>query len=110
MKIWNLTPHEVVCHVNDSVTLTFPKQELFARVKTTTVEAEPLLDLASSFELPMFQTIYGEVENLPETEENTYFIVSRMVKSAANNRADLLIPSGLVRDEKGNIIGCKGFE
>tara|TARA_R110002096_G_scaffold364786_1_gene557892 strand:+ start:308 stop:640 length:333 start_codon:yes stop_codon:yes gene_type:complete len=110
MKILNLTPHEVVCHVNDSVKLTFSKQDLFARVKTTTIESEPLLDTVSSFELPMFQTVYGAVENLPEMEENTYLIVSRIVQSAANNRADLLIPSGLVRDDKGNIIGCKGFE
>lgn len=110
MKVINLTPHQVVCHVNDNVTLTIERESLYARVATTTESIEPILDLVGSFELPMFRTIYGEIENLPDVEDNTYYIVNRMVKTACPDRHDLLVPSGLVRDDNGVIIGCRGFE
>lgn len=39
-----------------------------------------------------------------------YYIVSRMVANALPNRKDLLVPNELVRDDQGNIIGCRSFE
>ena len=110
MKLLNLTPHEVVCHVNDYVTITVAREILSARVATETIAMPPIMDEVGSFELPMFATKYGNVENLPEPENNTYYIVSRMVKTASIDRTDLLVPSGLVRDALGVIIGCRGFE
>tara|TARA_R110000796_G_scaffold10289_2_gene34333 strand:+ start:1224 stop:1553 length:330 start_codon:yes stop_codon:yes gene_type:complete len=109
MKILNLTPHTVNLILSNSQELRFERESLMARVATTE-EVVDVLSAAPGIQIPLIQVVYGEVENLPEMEMNTYLIVSRMVKAASNGRADLLIPSGLVRDVKGNIIGCKGFE
>ena len=43
------------------------------------------------------------------TEPLVYYIVSQIVKSALPNRADLLVPAEVVRDNAGNIIGCKSL-
>lgn len=109
MKILNLTPHTVNLILSNSQELRFEKEPLMARVSTTE-EVVDVLSAAPSIQIPLIKVVFGEVENLPEKEIGTYLIVSRMVKSAANGRADLLIPSGLVRDSNGTIIGCKGFE
>lgn len=52
---------------------------------------------------------FGAVTGLPEPEEGTWFLVSRMVASALPDRHDLLIPGPLVRDEKGVVTGCRGL-
>jgi hypothetical protein len=38
-----------------------------------------------------------------------FYLVSQPVKSALPSRKDLLVPAEVVRDEKGNIIGCRSF-
>ena len=53
--------------------------------------------------------IFGEVENLPERQPDTFYIVSRLVKLASPDRKDLVVPGCLTRDEKGRIIGCKAL-
>lgn len=45
----------------------------------------------------------------PTGIEDTYYLVSQLVKSALPSRKDLLAPDEVVRDEKGNIIGCRSF-
>ena len=52
---------------------------------------------------------FNEVEGLPEPQENTIYIVSALVAGAAKDRDDLVIPNDIVRDDKGNIIGCKNL-
>ncbi len=52
---------------------------------------------------------YGEVVGLPPVVEGVYLIVSRLVKSALPDRPDLVCPAELVRDARGNVIGCKSF-
>jgi len=46
---------------------------------------------------------------MPEQVSGVAYIVSALVRSAYPDRTDLLIPHGLVRDDDGNIIGCRGF-
>ena len=60
-------------------------------------------------DIPISQSVFGEVIDLPSQEKNTFFIVSRLVLSACKDRDDLLVPNELVRDENGNIIGCKSL-
>ena len=52
---------------------------------------------------------YGQIENLPPYEEGTFLIVSAMCAQACSDRDDLLIPTDMVRDESGNIVGCLSF-
>ena len=55
------------------------------------------------------KTVFGQAENLPEKEDGVYHIVSQLVKNACPNRDDLLVPAEVVRDENGNIIGCRSL-
>lgn len=53
--------------------------------------------------------MFGEVEGLPKYREDVYYIVSRLVKSALPDRKDLLCPGQQVRNETGQVIGCKSL-
>lgn len=59
--------------------------------------------------IPVNKTVFGEVENLPDPEPNTYYIVSALVANAIEGREDVLIPDDTVRDSEGRIIGCRSF-
>ena len=39
----------------------------------------------------------------------THYIVSRIVAEIMRNRKDLILANETVRDDKGQIIGCKSF-
>lgn len=103
MTIKNYTPHPVM--IVDSlgtVTHTFPSEGLI-RLQATTVADEPIAGIPTSY------TAFGEPQGLPPFEEGTYYIVSQLVKSALPERADLLVPAEVVRDEQGNIVGCRSL-
>lgn len=56
--------------------------------------------------IAVLQIRYGEVENLPEAQDDVYYVVSAMVANARKDRSDLLIPAHMVRDNEGKILGC----
>ena len=58
--------------------------------------------------MPLTETSFGDVVDLPAPAPDTLYIVSRLVATAAN-RDDLVVPNGIVRDDNGNIIGCKSL-
>ena len=60
--------------------------------------------------VPITETVFGEVTGLPLETEGTYYVVSRMVASAAPERHDLLVPGLQVRDEQGRVVGCKSLD
>jgi hypothetical protein len=59
--------------------------------------------------IPLFTRIFGKLENEPPVIENTNYIVSLVVQQKNLHRKDFVSPGELVRDDKGVIIGCKGF-
>ena len=66
--------------------------------------------------LPIFSTEYGEIEDLPESVADTFFIVSAIVLEAIKRegkRTDCLGPATfhkeVVRNEKGQIQSVPGF-
>ncbi|MFA5566879.1 MAG: hypothetical protein WC184_11500 [Acidimicrobiia bacterium] len=106
MKLINLTPHEVNI-VTEAGIISIPASGVVARAAATptpvgTIEVD-------GAEIDLVSTAYGAVENLPEPEADTIFIVSALTISAAPDRTDLFSPADLVRDEAGNIIGCRAF-
>lgn len=102
MNFINLTPHDINV-ITDKGSRVIPRSGNVARVNQ-------VLSLACKYDgISIVNCKYGQVENLPEEKEMTYFIVSKMVKDAAPNRQDLLSPGELVRNEKGEVIGCKNF-
>lgn len=110
-KLVNLTPHDVNIVANDGTLLhTFPAQKPSARVSTQFIELEPINGI------PVYETVYGVTEDLPEYDEyndDTYYIVSMMVAQANTDRYDLICPNTapghVVRDDKGQIVGVTSF-
>lgn len=97
-EVINLTPHAInVIGVGE-----IPASGLVARVSMKTEKDAIIAGFPTSY------TEYGEVENLPEIE-GVYFLVSKMVRDACPDRADLFYPAELVRDGFGNIVGCKSL-
>lgn len=105
-KIVNCTPHPV-CFVSAGTTETFPPSGHVPRVEET---ARPFA-VASGIGYPTVavERRGNEVSDLPDPENGTWLLVSRMVFDAASNRTDLLVPHDVVRDEDGRIIGCRSF-
>lgn len=110
MKILiNLTPHEIAVYTQNKEQVLFkvPAEGIVPRVSTT---QEIVGDING---VPVRKNVYGSVENLPEPQPDTIYIVSTMVLSAlAGTRTDVVAPdtgSGAVRDEGGRILGTTGF-
>lgn len=103
-KIHNFTPHEIRVVAEDNTVLCTLISEGIARVSSETVQVDTLNGI------PVTETRFGEVVGLPAEEAGTYYVVSRMVASAATGRQDLLVPSRQVRDEKGNVAGCMSLD
>ena len=100
----NCTPHAVtVMNDNNEVILSLPKSGLIPRLSQTTQLRYILRNI------PITETVFGQTVDLPNPEPYTFLIVSRLVLEANKDREDLLVPNDIVRDESGNIIGCRSF-
>lgn len=120
-KLVNLTPHPV--------TILSPEcAEYNARTRSYQLKGEPqvLFQLPADKALPLprvsteevelsevqgvptISVQYGEIENLPEQEEGTFFVVSALAANAARERGrkDVLVPARMVREADGRIVGC----
>ena len=103
MTIINLTPHDINVVLADSTVRTIPKSGAVARVATTRVPGEDVDGI------PTVATTFGAVEGLPNMTPDVIYIVSALVASRCADRADVFAPGELVRDDKGVVIGCRGF-
>lgn len=104
MKIINATPHPInVVDAEGNQIAQFPASGVLPRLAQTTERVREINGI------PISETQFGETENLPEAEENTYYIVSRLVMAGNPGREDLLVPNEIVRDENGRIIGCQSL-
>ena len=106
MKLKNLTPHNVVIVINELTKIVIPSDGIARVTETKTIT--PSIDVDGVI-IETFKSSFGEVENLPPQEEGIMLIVSALVASAAKGRDDLLVPGELVRDDGGNIVGCKSL-
>ena len=106
MKLKNFTPHNVVIVINEATKIVIPSDGIARVTETKTVA--PSIDV-DGVAVETFVSAFGEVENLPPQEEGVMLIVSALVASAAKGRDDLLVPGELVRDDGGNIVGCKSL-
>lgn len=101
----NLTPHALNVERAGMPNLIIPASGEIARVATYRVSCGKLHPSGIAVEMPSF----GEVEGLPDPQLDTYYIVSGMVLSAVQHRADVFAPGELVRDESGRVTGCRGL-
>ena len=106
MNIINCTPHVLNIIVGDKV-IDLAPSGVIPRVSVKSELSESIL--ISGTEVPVYQDTYGELNDLPEQQEGTFLVVSRLVAAAAKGRPDLLVPGALIRNEAGQPIGCKGL-
>jgi hypothetical protein len=102
MKFINLTPHDVTV-INNNNKRTFHRDGTIARVSQISTVVEVVDGVTIS------AVRFGDVVGLPQPVDGVKFIVSALVKSACPNRTDLVSPGDQIRDENGNVIGCKQF-
>lgn len=103
-NIKNLTPHDVRILDDNNEVVVAMVSEGIARVSSESKVVDTLNGV------PITETVFGEVTGLPPEAEDTYYVVSRMVASAASERRDLLVPGLQVRDEQGRVVGCKSLD
>jgi hypothetical protein len=103
-KIINMTPHPImIVGADGQIMRTIAPSGSLIRLKASTVTVGQI------DEIPVSETVFGEPEGLPELAEDTYYIVSAIVKTALPNRSDLLVTAEAVRDGNGNITGCRSL-
>ena len=64
---------------------------------------------ADGITVPVNQTRFGEVSDLPDPQPDTIYIVSALVAQAVPDRQDVFIVDDSVRDEQGRIIGARAL-
>ena len=100
----NCTPHAVTIVNNENkIVLFLEKGTIVPRLTQTSKVVGEILGI------PITSTVFGDTIDLPDPVDGTYYVVSRLVLSANPDRKDLLVPNDVVRDEKGNIIGCRSL-
>ena len=102
MKIVNLTPHELSIYRADGDVVVVPRSGRVARVHEVR-EPMGILDGISVEEVS-----HGKVDGIPPPEKDTIYIVSAMV-GQATERLDVYSPGQLLRDERGQPMGCRGL-
>ena len=109
--VWrNLTPHAIhIIGDGDAVVKTVEPDGLIPRVG----EIKRSIGVSPDG-IPLQEFRWGEPDGtLPAPVEGTNLIVSQIVCDALNGagvcRDDLFVPFDLVRDEKGNIVGCRSL-
>tara|TARA_B100000953_G_C17907050_1_gene386373 strand:+ start:343 stop:774 length:432 start_codon:yes stop_codon:yes gene_type:complete len=106
-KLENYTPHKItVMDKNKQVLFDLPSLGN-ARCRHNFEVMERLT--YDNHEVTIQQGEFGATSGLPEPKENTRYVVSRIVAEANEDRTDLLMVFGTVRDDQKRIIGCCGF-
>ena len=100
-KIKNLTPHPIRIILPDGDIVFQPEGLVRLKAEVGVV--------GRVGEIPLTRTVFGEPEGLPKKETGVLLIVSQIVKNALPDRDDLVSPGEVVRDEDGNIVGCKSL-
>ena len=99
MKYINITPHAIHLVCADGSQVEIPASGIIARV------SEQMVPVREDI-VPLVQSKFGEVVNLPDPQLGVMYITSRIVMSACPNRRDLCAPGSLTRDPDGRITGC----
>lgn len=111
MRIVNLTPHNVtLCNEESEAIVQIPPSGQISRVKTQATKVGEVEVDGNC--IPIVSTNYGEVEDLPNPEPETTYVVSVLVLQALRGqRSDVVAPDtgpeSVVRDGEGHIFGVK---
>lgn len=109
MKIMNLTPHALnfMPEGPGGPVVTIEPSGLVARCSVNRVQVDTVT--VDGISIPVNQTRFGEVSDLPDPRPDTIYVVSALVAQAVPERQDVFIVDDAVRDEQGRIIGAKAL-
>jgi hypothetical protein len=118
VKLVNLTPHQLNIYdqTGQAVVLSIPPPPRDTPIPRVSIRSEVVGTIdVDGVEVPVRKVMYGDVENLPQPEEGTVYVVSTLVTLALREkgieRKDLLSPDtnpdSAVRDSSGKVIGVK---
>ena len=103
--IINKVPHPVyILDDTDSIIKMFPQSTGMIRLD------EHSEDIGKINGIPICNTTWLNTASVPPAESGIYYIVSQLVKNAMPERPDFLVPKDVVRDNDGNIIGCRKLD
>lgn len=100
IQIVNKTPHDVVIIREGS------SNRVFSPVGDPIRVREDVKTVGQIQGITITSTIYTEVDGTPPFKTGVYYIVSQMVKNALPHRRDFLTPKGVVKNKKGQVMGC----
>lgn len=104
MTIINLTPHAITfLDGNNSVLATIEPSGVVARASQTRERVSEVNGI------PVNQCSYGAVTGLPDPQDGTIYLVSALTAQACRDRNDVFITDDAVRNESGQIIGCRAI-
>lgn len=104
MKLINLTPHAIHLHTANGGVTTYAPSGTVARVA---VQSTPIGKVGGA---PLLSSTYGSPVDLPAKKDGVWLIVSSLVRSSCATRGDLISPAQLIRNDKGQIVGCGAFD
>lgn len=108
MNIINLTPHAVTVDPGGTDEITLPATGVFARIRELKGDLTQIT--VNGTRVALQQVSYAdEVEGLAPPTDDVLYLVSRVTAAAATNRSDLVFPQDEVRDQHGQIIGCRAL-
>jgi len=108
MVIKNLLTHEVTIIKDGHVVKRYP-----SLVETGEYECPRVIyeykKVGEDNGTPIYEAVFGGIENLPAPEEGVEFIVSLQIAMNCPHRRDFLSPSKIMRKEGGREKGCEGL-
>ena len=109
MRIVNLTPHALNLMPSGPTgpVVTIPPSGQVARCAVDRVQVDTVT--VDGISVPVNQTRFGSVSDLPDPQPDTIFVVSALVAQAVPERQDVYIVDDAVRDEQGRIIGARAL-
>lgn len=102
MRFVNLTPHKLTILGDDDQVVKTIDSSGVARVDVQRTQVDSIDGV------PIYDSTYGDVDGLPDPQDDTMYVVSGLVASATD-RADVVSPGDLVRDDDGNVVGARGL-
>lgn len=112
MKIINLTPHAIDVYgnrkVEDGPWISYPPSGQIARVAHIGLGTQIIDEFNDSSDPVYYELVeYGRLDGVPPKEAGTVYLVSLVAALAARGRDDLLAPYEEVRNDAGQMIGCR---
>ena len=109
MNIVNLTPHalNLMPAGPDGPVVTIPPSGQVARCAAYRMQVDTVT--VDGITVPVNQTHFGSVFDLPDPQPDTIYVVSAMVAQAVPGRRDVYIVDNAVRDDQGRIIGARAL-